>query len=80
MTAKGDDRGLRQVLADMLEANIDQLAPELGPAQMPTWDSLRHLQIMLVIEEQFGVRVPGPDVEKLITIGAIETYVRERWA
>ncbi len=40
-------------------------------------DSLDMANILLQIEENYGVKIPGKDSEKLFSINAIEKYVSD---
>jgi acyl carrier protein len=71
-------------VADELGAIVDQIAPADGPRELnPSssfaddlgLDSLALVQLVLGIEERFGVRVPDADVPALRTVGDAVAYV-----
>jgi acyl carrier protein len=41
-------------------------------------DSLDHLNILLAVEEQFGVEIPDEDSKSLNTLNALLTYLEAR--
>jgi acyl carrier protein len=45
--------------------------------QLPGWDSLRHLELMLALESEFGVRIPSETMLDLTTLPAIERFVQD---
>ena len=62
---------LRETIADILEVPLAEVTPTLSAETVPSWDSFRHLQLILALEGEYGVQFdPGqiPDltsVEKL---------------
>jgi len=41
------------------------------------WDSVGHLNLMLMIEETFGVRLEIDDMQRLTSVGAILCFLGE---
>jgi hypothetical protein len=48
-------------------------------ADLPEWDSLRHVELIFELEEQFGVSVPSDAIAPLYSdTDAILDFLRER--
>lgn len=47
-------------------------------AEVPGWDSVGHLNLMLMLEDTFGVRLDVPDMERLTGVEAIVRFLEER--
>jgi acyl carrier protein len=45
------------------------LTPELGPATIPEWDSVATVQLVLAVEQEFGVRLSTDEVASLRSAG-----------
>ncbi len=43
-------------------------------------DSLSLFELLIVLEDKYGVSIPDEDIGKLISIDAIEEYIREKKA
>lgn len=41
----------------------------------PEWDSLRHIEIILAVEDEFGVTIPEESFGSMCSIDAISAYV-----
>lgn len=54
----------------IVDTNISQETEEL-------WDSLKHLEILVTIEEEFGIKFAEEDIPKLNSINAIIDKIRE---
>ncbi len=66
-------------------ATIFQVRPEEIPdraamEELPQWDSLRHLELMLALELEFGLSIPLDQMLELITLDAIDEYVQQQAA
>ena len=42
------------------------------------WDSLHHIELMLAIEMEFGVQISSEAMPALLSVDAIEEYLREQ--
>lgn len=43
---------LKQLIADTFEVDVATLSDELGPGEVPGWDSLGHVTLMARIHER----------------------------
>ena len=46
---------LRQVFADILGCDVDDVVSTLSPDTCEQWDSLAHVKIIIAIEEEFEI-------------------------
>jgi len=54
-----------RTIADVLKVEIDENTMK---AEVPSWDSLRHIQLIMEVEEAFGVEIPierVPDIDSV---------------
>ena len=69
---------LREVVADVLEISPEEVRPDLSSASVETWDSFRHLQLMLAIESEFGVQFDPQQIPDLTTVARIEAVLEQK--
>jgi acyl carrier protein len=62
---------LLQTIAEILDVPSRRLALSSGANTMDEWDSLAHLNIVLSVEEAFGVRFAPERIPELSSIEAI---------
>jgi acyl carrier protein len=60
---------LKQVLLDVLE--LDAISEDDSVETIPAWDSVRHLSLVLALEERFGVEFEADRIPELISVRAI---------
>lgn len=49
------EESVKQIVSDILGVPEDRLGPETEMQNTPEWDSLRHMQLVLALEQNFGV-------------------------
>jgi len=66
---------MKKVLADQLDANPAELTEGTSFVDDLGADSLAVVELVLAMEEAFGVAIPDDQAEKLQTVGDAVTYV-----
>jgi acyl carrier protein len=69
---------VRELVADVLGTSASRVTAESSPDTMDNWDSVHHLNIVMAIEERFGVELEPEDIEGMRTVGKIATIVAAR--
>jgi acyl carrier protein len=64
---------LRDIFADTLEISPDEVTPDLNTESVDSWDSFRHLQLMLAIEGEYGVQFDPQQIPDLTTVAKIQS-------
>ena len=59
------------ILAEQFLTAKEELTDETGPGDIPAWNSLGQLQIILKIEWQFGIHFSVDDVVSFNNIGEL---------
>ncbi len=47
---------VRRIVADVLAIPLEQLPIEVSPHTVVNWDSLNHLNMVLALEQEFGIQ------------------------
>ena len=69
-------RALRTV-SRIMGVPAEMLSEASSPDSVESWDSLRHMSMVLALEEEFGVRFSDEQIMALSSIGAILTTLAE---
>jgi len=56
MTTKTLDR-IREIVAKTLRLDPDAVSDTSSPDSLPGWDSVKHVQILMSVEEDLGVKL-----------------------
>jgi acyl carrier protein len=68
---------VRSVASDIFGVPVDKITAESSPQTIDNWDSMQHLNLVLAIEEKFGVQLDPEDIEQMKNIGAVATLVEK---
>jgi acyl carrier protein len=69
---------VQALLAEIFQTPLEAITPELAFGDLPQWDSMGHMEVMMRLEEQFGVTVDTDLIASLINIPAICAYLKEQ--
>lgn len=59
-----------KTIADVLKTEIDENTMKID---VPSWDSLKHIQLIMEVEEKFDVEIP---IEKVPDIDSISILLK----
>ena len=75
-----DEEKLKHVVADVLNADPASIGPEFSMDTVEQWDSLRHMTLVLAIEDAFGVEIPDDEAANITSWPLIKVVVEEQLA
>jgi acyl carrier protein len=76
MAAYNEDK-VKEIIAKELEVDVKQLVGEAKFIEDLGADSLDIVELVMALEEEFGVDIPDEDADKLKTVGDAMKYLRE---
>jgi acyl carrier protein len=70
MIAEADAyKGLKDIFSDVFLRDDIVLTPELTAADVDGWDSFKQIEIVMGVEEIFGVKFQTRDLDSMATLG-----------
>ena len=69
---------ISKILCEQLELEESQITMDSSITEDLGADSLDLVDLLMSLEDQFGLEVPDEDVEKIKTVGDLVRYVEER--
>jgi acyl carrier protein len=69
---------LKKIVIEELEVTEDAVRPEAKFQEDLGADSLDVVELTMKIEDEFGIKIPDEDVEKLLTIEDAVNYIEEK--
>jgi len=67
---------VRKVIEDQLSVNQDQITTEASFIDDLGADSLDTVELVMALEEEFGVEIPDEEAEKITRVGEAIDYVK----
>lgn len=71
------EKQLIEVLATVFETTSDQITEEASPDNIEKWDSLHHMNLVLVLEESFGVELTEDQSVEIMNYKLIKLVLLE---
>lgn len=68
---------IKQVMSAVFEIPVESIVDDASSDNIENWDSLRHLNLILALEEEFGVSIPDDEVGNLVNYKLIEIIINE---
>ena len=76
MAQTAEDR-LKKIIADQLSVNEDDVVPEASFIDDLNADSLDLVELIMSLEEEFGVKISDDDAAKIQTVQDAMDYLQE---
>jgi len=77
MSDKSIEQRVKDIVVEQLGVNADQVSPEAKFIEDLGADSLDTVELVMALEEEFGVEVPDEQAEKLLSVGDVIKYIEE---
>jgi len=71
---------LKAVILDALKLDNWEITDATLAAEVPGWDSLNHVNVMLSVEKHFGIRFRSMEVLRLTNVGDLQRLVSSKIA
>jgi acyl carrier protein len=72
-----DESKVKEIIAKELEVDVKQLTPEAKFIEDLGADSLDIVELVMALEEEFGLDIPDEDADKLKTVGDAMNYLQQ---
>jgi acyl carrier protein len=77
MADKPSDQRVKDIIVEQLGVKPDQVTPEAKFIEDLGADSLDTVELVMALEEEFGIEVPDEQAEKLQSVGDVIKYIED---
>ena len=77
MAEKPIEQRVKDIIVEQLGVKPDQVTPEAKLIEDLGADSLDAVELVMALEEEFGIEVPDEQAEKLQSVGDIIKYIED---
>jgi acyl carrier protein len=71
---------LARIVREVLMRDDIEIGPTTTAADVVGWDSLKHVEIILQVEEKYGIDMPLAEVSRARTVGDLVNLIERRIA
>jgi acyl carrier protein len=72
-----DEVLLKQVMGSILKVDPNTIDTGSSNDTIPTWDSLKHMNLVLALEEEFGVSIPDDEAANITSYALIKLVLED---
>ena len=69
---------IKQIIVDQLNCDEEDITMEINLMKDLEADSLDAVEIIMAIEDEYGIEIPDEDAEKFQTVADIVKYVEDK--
>jgi acyl carrier protein len=78
MADKTIEQRVKAIIVENLSVKEDQVTPDAKFIEDLGADSLDTVELVMALEEEFGIEVPDEEAEKLQSVGDVIKYIEEK--
>lgn len=67
-----------KVIAAILCVDKNQLTPDTSPDNLPEWTSIKHMNLVMALEQEFNIQFTQKDIIEMLNIALILTIIEEK--
>ncbi|BCV24788.1 MAG TPA: acyl carrier protein [Firmicutes bacterium] len=67
---------VKEIIVDQLGVDEEAVTPEASFVEDLGADSLDIVELVMALEEEFGIEIPDEDAEKIATVGDAVEYIK----
>jgi len=68
-----------KIISQVMEVPVDQVNEESSPDNIEEWDSLKHMNLILALEEAFEVQFKDEEIVEMLSVGLIIITLKEKF-
>lgn len=80
MHTEGMNERVRRILSTLLNLPLDRVPADASREALEEWDSLKHMHLVLALEEEFGVEFDDDEVSSLATVADLAQAIEKKLA
>lgn len=74
----GVDEKVKDIISEQLGVKKEEIKPESSFIDDLGADSLDTVEVVMALEEEFGIEIPDEDAEKITTVGESIKYIDDK--
>ena len=68
---------LKSIFSTVLDYPESKITKDTSPGDVPAWDSIEQINLVLAIEEEFDIMLDPTQIQTLDTFGKVQDYIQQ---
>jgi acyl carrier protein len=68
---------IMKVMSSVFEVSVNDINENSSSDSIENWDSLKHLNLIIALEDEFDISIPNEEVANMVNFKLIELIVNE---
>jgi acyl carrier protein len=69
---------VKLIMANVFRTSIENITDDLAQKNVSFWDSLRHLNLIVELEEKFGVSFEPEEISEMVTFYKVIYFLNQK--
>ena len=69
---------VEEIIAAVLGIPAEEITDASSPSSVPSWDSLKQLNIVIALEDEYGVEFEDEELGQLLSVKLIKHILKEK--
>lgn len=69
---------LAEVLAEVFGLRVTEIQPALLKSDVGTWDSLKQMDLVMSLEQEYGIALEISDILRMISVASIMDVLKDK--
>lgn len=74
---KVDEQALKALMAAVFQVPVENITDDASTDTIATWDSLHHINLIVALEDELGIRIDEDEVPNLTSYKIIKLTIEE---
>ena len=66
-----------KVVSQILNVPLDKISDEFSPDHCKEWDSLKHMNLIIALEEEFQIQFGEGQIVEMLSVGLVIESIKE---
>lgn len=72
-----EDR-IKNVMAAVLDISSEEINDDSSPDTIESWDSLKHMNLVVALEEEFGIQFTDEEIVEIVSYTLIKVILSQK--
>lgn len=69
---------VRKLVAEVFQIKESDITSQTNMKNIDSWDSLTHMELIVSLEDEFGIEFTADEIMEMVDVGKIEKIVGEK--